>query len=177
VGYAGGTKENPGYHSLGDHSETLQIDFDPSRVTYEKLLEIYWTSHDPVSRSWSRQYASLILFHNEEQKRLAFASKESLERKLGTRIMTEIAPYTMFYRAEGYHQKYYLQNRKEIAREYRAVYPADKDFTDSTATARVNGYIGGYGNLASFDKEAGLLGLSPKGIQLLRDVVKRRSEG
>jgi peptide-methionine (S)-S-oxide reductase len=177
VGYGGGTKENPTYHSLGDHSETLEVDFDPSVVKYEDLLRIYWESHDPVSRSWSRQYASFIFFHNEAQKRLALESKEKLEQKRGIRLHTEIVPYTTFFRAEGYHQKYYLQNTGEIAREYRAVYPADRDFTDSTATARANGYIGGYGSVASLEKEAARLGLSPRGLEALREIVKRRARG
>jgi peptide-methionine (S)-S-oxide reductase len=174
VGYAGGTKENPTYHRLGDHSETLQIDFDPTVVTYEKLLEIFWQSHDPASRSWSRQYASLILFHDEEQGRLALASKEGLEKKRHVKILTGIVPYTTFTLAEGCHQKYYLQNTRDVAREYRAIYPADRDFVNSTATARANGYAGGYGTLAVFDKEAPGLGLSPEGVRTLREFAKRR---
>jgi peptide-methionine (S)-S-oxide reductase len=174
VGYAGGTKENPTYHNLGDHSESVEVDFDPSVITYETLLNIFWGSHDPVSRSWSRQYASFVFFHDEKQKKAALASKEDLEKRRGVRFMTEIAPYTGFNLAEGYHQKYYLQNRKEIAREFRAIYPVDRDFVNSTATARSNGYIGGYGRLDSFDKEADSLGLSPGAVQEIRDIVKRR---
>ena len=177
VGYGGGTKENPTYHNLGDHSETLEIDYDPSVVTYKSLLGIYWGSHDPVSRSWSRQYASFIFFHDERQKKLALASKEDLERKRGVKLMTEIVPYTGFFLAEGYHQKYYLQNRKEITGEFRTIYPVDRDFVNSTATARANGYIGGYGSLESFNKEAGSLGLTSESIRAIHDIVKRKSEG
>ena len=174
VGYAGGTKENPTYHSLGDHSETLEVDFDPTVVTYEKLLNIFWESHDPVSRSWSRQYASFIFFHDETQKKLAMESKKNLEQKRGANIVTEIVPYTKFFLAEGYHQKYYLQNRREIAGEFRAIYPVDRDFINSTATARANGYAGGYGSLEFFDKEAESLGLSTAALRTLRSLVERR---
>ncbi len=174
VGYGGGIKLNPTYYSLGDHSETLQIDYDPSVTTYDKLLQVYWETHDPVRPSPSRQYSSFIFFHNEEQKRLALASKEAHEKRRGIRLYAEVVPYTTFYRAEGYHQKYFLQNTGELAVEYRAIYPADQDFINSTATARVNGFVGGYGNVASFDREAGRLGLSPKRSQILRSIVKRQ---
>lgn len=174
VGYAGGTKENPTYQNLGDHSETIEIDFDPARITYEKLLEIYWENHDPISRSWSRQYMSIIFYHNEEQKKAALALKEREEKKRKTKVFTEILPYARFYLAEAYHQKYYLRNSKEIGREYTAVYPVDKDFVGSTAVARVNGYIAGYGNLSSLEEEIGLFGLSPEGAARLRETVKRK---
>jgi len=81
VGYAGGTKKNPTYHSLGDHSETIEIEFDPKKISYKELLDIFWESHEPTVRSFSRQYASFIFFHSEEQKKLAQETKEQLESR------------------------------------------------------------------------------------------------
>ena len=63
VGYAGGTTNNPTYRALGDHAETIQVDYDPTQISYEELLEAFWTSHSPTSRPWSRQYASIIFYH------------------------------------------------------------------------------------------------------------------
>ena len=63
VGYAGGTKKNPAYHNLGDHTETIQIDYDPTKISFEKLLETFWDSHNPAQRSWSRQYMSVHVHH------------------------------------------------------------------------------------------------------------------
>ncbi len=174
MGYAGGTKENPTYHSLGDHTETLQIDFDPAKTHYGKLLEIFWGEHEPWSRPWSRQYMSVIFYHSEEQKKAALASREREASRLGARIYTEIMPFTRFHLAEGYHQKYYLRNRGEVARELRAIYPAEKDFIDSTAAARLNGYAGGYGTGGDFEKEAADLGLSPEGIARMKEILRRR---
>lgn len=143
VGYAGGSKKNPTYRKLGNHMETVQIDFDPAQVTYAKLLDVFWANHDPTQRSWSRQYKSAIFYQNEEQRLLAVAAKDRLASRLKKKIRTEILPYTQFYRAEDYHQKYSLQSNPDQMRKFRAIYPDFADFVDSTAAARLNGYLNG----------------------------------
>ena len=171
VGYAGGSKANPTYHDLGDHSETIQIDYDPARISYQELLNLFWISHSPITRPWSRQYASIIFYHNDEQKRLAEASRDREAAGLGRPLYTEIVPFSTFYLAETYHQKYRLQQAPDLLREFRAIYPQDGEFINSTAAARVNGYLGGYGTLAAL--EAGLedAGLSPAVRQNLLDLL------
>ncbi len=174
VGYSGGTKENPTYRSLGDHSETIQIDFDPARVTYEGLLKVFADSHEPFSRSWSRQYASVIFYHSAEQQKAAAAFLGQLEKKVGHKAQTEVVPFRKFYLAEDYHQKYYLRGRPEIAKEYYARYPDLKDFIASPAVTRVNGYVGGFGTVESLRKDLPGLGLSPKAQEALLRSVNRR---
>ncbi|MCL7452936.1 MAG: peptide-methionine (S)-S-oxide reductase [Anaerolineae bacterium] len=169
VGYAGGEKENPTYEQIGDHSETVQIDYDPAQITYAELLEVYWQSHSPTSRPWSRQYASVIFYHDEEQRRLAEESRDRLQAELGKPIYTEIVPYSKFYLAEGYHQKYQLRHDRELMAEFRAIYPDESDFIDSTAAARVNGYVAGNGTLAELQAIVEDLGLSPEARQKLLD--------
>jgi len=144
VGYAGGTTESPTYHNLGDHTETIQIDYDPTQISYEQLLEIYWDSHNPTVRPWSRQYMSIVFYHNSEQRELAMETKQREEASLGRRVYTEIIPSSEFYLAEGYHQKYYLQQVPNLMKELAAIYPNFTDFIDSTAAARINGYVGGH---------------------------------
>jgi methionine-S-sulfoxide reductase len=173
VGYAGGQKSNPTYHSLGDHTETLQIDFDPARISYEELLEIFWNSHNPTRRSWSRQYKAAVFYHNESQMKLALASKEAQAAKAKGQIFTEIIPATEFYLAENYHQKYMLRNSPELAGEFSAIYPNPYDFVNSTAAARVNGYASGYGTLAQLQTELDSLGLSAQGGQRLLELMRR----
>lgn len=160
MGYAGGAKENPTYHNLGDHSETIQIDFDPSKISYERLLEVFWEEHDPTSRPWSRQYKAAVFYHDEEQKRLALASRDRLAMKLGKTVHTEGMPFTRFYAAEDYHQKYYLRQHRRILRQFEQYYPQAADLNNSTAAARVNGYLGGYGTSAALKADIGRLGLS-----------------
>jgi peptide-methionine (S)-S-oxide reductase len=147
VGYTGGTRVNPTYHALGDHSEAVEVDYDPSVVSYAELLEIFWKSHNPAAGSWSTQYRAAIFHHGEEQKRLAIESKKARETGLG-KVYTEILPAATFYRAEDYHQKYYLRQRPDLLRELRDIYPGDKDLVDSTEAARVNGYLAGNGSCA-----------------------------
>lgn len=161
VGYAGGTLANPTYSDLGDHSETVQIDYDPAQISYQELLDVFWDSHDPAARAWSRQYASIIFYHNEEQRRLAEESLGRVETRLGKPIYTVIVPFSEFYLAEAYHQKYRLQQRADLLQEFRAIYPEDEDFANSTAVARVNGYLGGNGTLDALQAEIESLGLSP----------------
>ncbi len=176
VGYAGGSTENPTYYSLGDHSETIQIDYDPTQISYRQLLEVFWNSHNPIYEPWSRQYMSIIFYHSEEQKRLAIETKESEEARLGKHIFTEIVPFSEFYLAEDYHQKYYLRQEPALMVEFSAIYPATEDFIASTAVARVNGYVGGYGELATLEERLGLLGLSEAGIKRLLEIAARGLE-
>jgi peptide-methionine (S)-S-oxide reductase len=174
VGYSGGKKKNPTYHGLGDHSESIRIDYDPSEISYEKLLEIFWSSHDPTHRAWSTQYKAAIFYHNEDQKRLAMESRDREAAKRHSKIMIEILPATEFYRAEAYHQKHRLRQDRDLMKEFNTMYPSDDDFVNSTAAARVNGYLAGYGTPEALEKELNSLGLSTDANKKLMDIVKNR---
>jgi peptide-methionine (S)-S-oxide reductase len=177
VGYAGGTKKDPTYHSLGDHTETLQVDYDPRLVSYADLLEVFWKSHDPTVGAWSQQYMSAVFYANEEQKKLAEASKGPLSRRLNKPILTQILPLDQFYLAEGYHQKHSLRQDKDILREFAVIYPREADLVNSTAAARVNGYLSGYGTAEKLEEEIDRLGLSAASSERLRTAVKLRRSG
>lgn len=117
VGYAGGTLENPTYRDVCSghtgHAEVVEVEFDPSRVSYEQLLNVFWENHDPTTLNRQgpdvgAQYRSAIFYHTPEQERAAHASKEALGQsgKFKRPIVTEITPASTFYRAEEYHQQY-----------------------------------------------------------------------
>jgi peptide-methionine (S)-S-oxide reductase len=171
VGYAGGTTKDPTYYNLGDHTETIQIDYDPTQVSYGELLDVFWDSHNPVQRPWSRQYMSIVFYHNDEQKRLAMETRDREAVKIEGQIFTEIVPASEFYLAEAYHQKYRLRQVPDLMEEFSAMYPADVDFVDSTAAARVNGYLAGYGTSEALQAESSSFGLSPAGSKKLLDIV------
>lgn len=173
VGYAGGEKENPTYRSLGSHSETIQIDYDPSKISYRDLLSVFWDSHNPVFRPVSQQYASIIFYHNEEQKALAEETKSELEARRGHTIYTLIVPFSRFYLAEDYHQKYYLRQDSRLAKDFEAIYPDVEDFISSTSAARVNGYLGGYGDTETLQNDIDSFGLSEGGKKRLLDIAGR----
>jgi peptide-methionine (S)-S-oxide reductase len=169
VGYAGGTLENPTYHRLGDHTETLQIDYDTERISYEKLLELFWNEHDPTSRAWSTQYKAVVFYHNDDQKRLAEEYRDRLAAKLNRRVFTEVIPFSRFYPAEAYHQKYYLRQNRRLLQELQRYYPQDAELMNSTAAARVNGYLGRFGTIEDLKAGIDRLGLSEDAKQELLD--------
>jgi peptide-methionine (S)-S-oxide reductase len=117
VGYAGGTKENPTYEDVctdeTGHAEVVQVEFDPALVVYEKLLDVFWASHNPTTLNRQgpdvgTQYRSVIFYHSPEQRAAAEASKAAFEKsgKFRRPIVTQIEPAPKFYRAEEYHQRY-----------------------------------------------------------------------
>ena len=117
VGYSGGTMENPTYRDVctdkTGHAEVVQVRYDPAKVSYDQLLDVFWKAHDPtqVNRQgpdYGTQYRTAIFFHTPEQEAAAKASKQRLEKsgKFSRPIATEITPAGTFYKAEDYHQRY-----------------------------------------------------------------------
>jgi len=152
----------------------VQIDYDPQVISYEDLLDVFWSSHNPESPAWSRQYMNAIFYHNEKQKKAAEESRGRQATRLHGTIRTAILPYIGFYQAENYHQKYRLRNERDLMREFNAIYPRYQDFIDSTAAARVNGYLYGYGTLERLQAEVSSFGLSSAASKKLLDMVQRR---
>jgi len=168
VGYAGGTGDRPTYHDIDGHAETIQVDFDPSLISYGELLEVFWNSCDPFGSPYSSQYRLMILLHNEAQQRLAEASLDAL----GARPLAEIVPFEGFTRAEDYHQKYRLQNEPILMAELRARFETFDEFVDSTLAARVNGYLSGWGSLGQLEEEIAAFDLSEYAEETLRRHVQ-----
>jgi peptide-methionine (S)-S-oxide reductase len=174
VGYAGGTLSAPTYEGMGDHTETIQIDYDPSRVSYEDLLDVFWDSHTPTGASWGTQYRSLILVHDDAQRDAVVASRAVHQEKLGRKITTAVETYRSFTRAEDYHQKFTLRQWKKISGELTATLRTERAFVDSTAAARLNGYLAGQGDLAQLERDLPALGLSKETQLAVLTRVKER---
>ena len=120
-GYSGGNVPNPTYEQvstgLTGHAEVIEITFDPSVVSFEHLLDYFWSAHDPTTLNaqgpdHGPQYRSIILYHSEEQKRIAEEAKHAINAKRGRKspVVTEIAPFQTFYPAEAYHQDFARNN-------------------------------------------------------------------
>jgi len=123
-GYAGGHVVNPTYRQVcggnTGHAEAIQVEYDPSKISYEHLLEIFWKLHDPTTvdrqdNDFGPQYRSAVFYHNEEQKRLAEEYKQKLDAAgiWDDPIVTEITPFSNFFPAEDYHQDYFNQNSNQ----------------------------------------------------------------
>jgi peptide-methionine (S)-S-oxide reductase len=123
-GYSGGKIKNPTYREvcsgLTGHAEVCQIVYDPSKISFDELLEAFWSSHDPTTLNRQgadegTQYRSAIFYHDENQKRLAEEYKKKLndQKAFDHPVVTEIVPFNVFYKAEDYHQNYYDQNGEQ----------------------------------------------------------------
>ena len=119
-GYSGGTTDKPTYEQVSSsstgHAEAIQITFDPKLISYEDLLYVFFRTHDPTTPNRQGadvgpQYRSVVFCHNEVQKELAQKAKEEFEKEIKTPVVTEITPYKNFFKAEGYHQDYYEENK------------------------------------------------------------------
>jgi peptide-methionine (S)-S-oxide reductase len=118
-GFAGGRTANPAYEQVctgnTGHAEVTRVEFDPARISYAKLLDVFWQAHDPTTLNRQgadegTQYRSVILYHSDAQKAAAEQSKAGAQKNFRHPIVTEIAPFTKFYPAENYHQEYYDHN-------------------------------------------------------------------
>ena len=118
-GYAGGQTENPTYEQIGTgktgHAEVVQIEYDPDKISYEKIIDLFWDAHDPTTLNRQgadvgTQYRSIILTANDDEARIAKESRDRAQTKSRSPIVTEIVPLEKFYPAEDYHQDFYREN-------------------------------------------------------------------
>lgn len=143
VGYAGGTKTEPTYRHLGDHTETLQVDYNPEEVSYEELLELAFESHNPNRKVRKTQYQNVIFVSEGEQ-------REALKSYLAERgiapdsMETRVEKLSTFYPAEDYHQKHSLRARDDLLRPFTQSGYDEKQLRESPAAAKLNGLASGH---------------------------------
>ena len=164
-GYAGGTSKAPTYRAIGDHSEAVQVVFDPAKISYAQLLEVFWKLHDPRSRPFSNQYRHAIFTLDEEQRRVAEASSRALAQRLGRPVNTAIEAAGFFTPAEDYHQKHYLKGTPALLQLLGERYPDQQQLFRSTEAARLNGYFACNGDPAQ-------LGPGLRGLDLPADLER-----
>lgn len=175
MGYAGGRKADPTYRSMGDHTETTQVDFDPALVSYREILRHVWASHDPRRNHFSRQYMNAIFHSGEAQKAAALETMAEVQARLGREVRTVVAPLERFSPAEDYHQKYYLRGHQALLGEFQRAGYDDARFRESRVAARLNGFVGGFGQMAQLERELPSFGLSANAEAALRRVVEEGS--
>ena len=146
VGYCGGDYPNPTYYDISDHSETIQIDFDPKIVSFKDLLQVFWTSHSPSYFESDTQYMSAIWFHDKEQKELALKTASEQPQK----VYTVIEQFKFWTNAEFYHQKYLLQGNRTVMEIFDKT--PQEEFINSRLAAKLNGYVNGHLSLKGIEK-------------------------
>jgi peptide-methionine (S)-S-oxide reductase len=172
VGYSGGQTHAPTYHNMGDHTESLQIEYDPQKTSFEDILAVFWREHEPAFNA-SGQYMNAVFYHNDKQRELALGSKERLQAKTGTLVKTEVLPVRSFTLAEDYHQKYYLQGQRDLVKNLNN-FAVKKDLIRSPLMARLNGYCGTSDNFDRLQLEIDSFGLTDKARAILERIVKQR---
>ncbi|XP_054714409.1 peptide methionine sulfoxide reductase-like [Uloborus diversus] len=170
VGYTGGTMLNPTYRNLGDHTEAIDIDFNPEELSYDQLLKLFWINHDPTEMH-KRQYRSVIFYRDEEQKEAAIKSKEEYQKLHRKPIVTAIELFNIFYNAENYHQKYYLQTHHK--KLFNSLNIAEKNLIDSEVAAKLNGFVVGENTKEAFDEQCLSYKLSQESISYIYQMIKK----
>lgn len=176
VGYAGGTTVAPTYEDLGDHIETLRVEYDPAQVDYTDLLLLFWARHDPTRPPFSRQYQPALLPCTSAQREHARQSRAARAAELDTELTTELIEDSSFHRAEPYHQKHALRHSPALLRAAQALYPDERTFIDAPAAALLNGYAGGYRAPRHLDDDLPRLALPSDAADELRALVHRRHD-
>ncbi|QSW99262.1 peptide-methionine (S)-S-oxide reductase MsrA [Haloterrigena alkaliphila] len=166
VGYAGGTDPTPSYGSLGDHTEVVQLEYDPEALSFDDVLEAFWANHDWASSAPKRQYRSVVLAHDDRQYETAVRQRTAVEERAGTSAATEVERLEGLTRAEEYHQKYELRSTPVAGDELADRY--GDGFVDSTVVARLNGFVAGYGEPDHRDELLAELDLPPTVASELR---------
>jgi peptide-methionine (S)-S-oxide reductase len=149
VGYAGGRHTGPTYHDIGDHIETVLVEYDPTVVSYEALLDIFWAGHNPGRNPWMNQYRSMIFPVTEAQEAIA---RRAVARERDTRmgaVLTEIRPIDRFYPDLTYHDKYYLRSHEELWAAVTDAFGSTEAARASTAAARLNALSAGQSSRAA----------------------------
>lgn len=148
VGYGGGTTADPTYETIGDHTELVQVHFDEEIISYDELLEVYLGGNHWRRPSASRQYRSVILFHDPTQEA---AARRAIESRGGSPFLG-LEPLRSFYRAEAYHQKYRLRYERKLMGALLPLFGDERALMDSTLAARVNGLLAGFGTATELER-------------------------
>ena len=175
VGYAGGTIKKPTYRSIGDHTEAIQIEFDPAVITFDELLEVFLKDHDPFGPQWSTQYKAVLWTHGDTQAKQAKAAMAALQKKAGKKPSTPVVPAPTFWIAEDYHQKYYLRSKRRLIEALLGADAKDDEkIRESTITARVNGWLVGYGTPEEIEADVKRLGITGDAKKALGKALEKR---
>lgn len=175
VGYGGGTAVNPTYREMGDHTETVEVEYDPEAISFSDILNAFWDNHNPfnINDYKGRQYLSLLLYRSPGQLETIRQVLARREEQGKGKPDTEIAPLTTWYPAEDRHQKYYLKRHPDAIEQLSRLYPTHEELVNSTLAARLNGLAKGYTSLERIQKEIQIWPLAEEERSLLLETAKR----
>ncbi len=173
VGYAGGTSPSPTYHDLENHAEVLQVEFDPTQITFGELLEQFWVGHDPKRRTRSSQYRAILLCENESQLAIAKQSIAALEPRGNGTVETEVVLAQPFHPAEDYHQKWKLRQRHALFADLASSFESEEKLLRSFAATKLNAIVGRNMHRDDVSPLLDRLKLSSTGLEILTSLLPR----
>ena len=176
MGYAGGVTASPTYRAIADHSEAVEIGYDPSRIGHAELLDELFEGHAPrVGSSRSRQYRSAVFVRDADERAGAEAALARAVQRVGHPIAIAIEDAGPFWLAEAYHQKYRLRSSPKLWAALTAIHPELDDLLHSTEAARLNAWVAGYGGEAELTRELDAMALPAEARAELRLRRERRA--
>ncbi|MCR2804089.1 peptide-methionine (S)-S-oxide reductase MsrA [Paenibacillus soyae] len=173
VGYSGGHTPNPTYRDMGDHTETVLVEFAPALLPFRQIVNVFWDRHNPynINDYKGRQYQSLLLYEDETQRADIETVLEERRKKGLERPDTEIRTFSTFYPAEERHQKYYLKRFPHAFETVMSIFGEHDAFNDSTLAARLNGLAKGYTSLERIKAEIGTWNMGEKERAYILDEI------
>uniref|UniRef100_A0A914LIP1 peptide-methionine (S)-S-oxide reductase n=1 Tax=Meloidogyne incognita TaxID=6306 RepID=A0A914LIP1_MELIC len=169
VGYSGGTSPSPTYKNIGDHTEIVEIQFNPELTKFKEIINLFYSKHN-FTLPQKTQYKSVILYVDEEQKKIALEEMEKAKEKYNknTIFYTFLQKFEKFYQAEDYHQKYWLRCENDIFKELNL---SNSQLINSTLATKINGYLGG-----NSKEDFNLLNILQKEYKLSDSLIKKIKE-
>jgi len=160
TGFAGGTSARPEYAHPGDHRESVEVVYDPARISYAALLDVFWRSHPATLGGGPLRTREAVLFVDGSQRRAAIVSRRALARRAGEPVVTEVLPVGRFWPAPAAHQKANLRRlAPTLVQALARRYGSEEAFLASTAAARLDGWAAGFGGEAALREASAALGV------------------
>ncbi len=177
TGYAGGTSTSPKYQDVGFHSEVIEIDYDPSKISYEALATLFFESHNATSRPYYQRVKSLLFFRDETEKDIAqkiIEQQKKIAVQRGLLVYTELKPYDVFYLAEPEHQLKALKAETSLYSELLEMFGDESKLQNSILGSKLNAFLYGFGDRSDIESVLNQSGLSEASKLRIWEIFNQR---
>lgn len=177
TGYAGGQSTNPNYQNVGFHSEVIEIDYDPSQISYEALVNLFFESHNATSKPYYQRVKSLLFYRNEVEMKSAqkiIEQQKQIAVQKGLLVYTELKPYEVFYLAEPEHQLKALKAEVSLYSELVEMFGDENNLQNSILASKLNGFLYGFGSKSEIESVLSQSGLSEASKSRIWEIYNQR---
>lgn len=176
VGYSGGRSTNPSYKVVDLHTEVVEIDYDPDVISYEDLIDVFFSAHNETLRPYDQRVKSLIFYRNDEEYEIAKTKLDAIRQATPEEesVYTELKAFEVFYLAEPEHQNRSLKLETSLYKELKQIFETEEDMLLSILVSKLNGYIYGYGDMEGATELLDKSGLSEASKNRVIEVIENR---